>query len=325
MPGGVTVLLPNPAGRFPLACGDDPSTLGLRVISVPALAGCGAAVMQSSANTAGQADPRRLADVPTPIRAGVDLVIDGGELPGTPSTVIDLRSYEAGRCGGGWSVIRAGAVSEEQLMAQLDGQFHFNPATYAEMISEDLPDYGRLQDEIVAASLVGPGPGPGAAARPVRRILDLGTGTGETAARLLDHHSQASLVGVDESEAMLGAARERLGRFDVELRVGRLQDPLPSGPFDLVASGLCVHHLDGEEKADLFGRIRDVLGPGGRFVLGDVVVPEDPGAVTAELTPGYDKPSTVAEQLGWLASAGLPARVSWSARDLAVLVAEAPR
>jgi tRNA threonylcarbamoyl adenosine modification protein (Sua5/YciO/YrdC/YwlC family) len=325
MPGGVTVLLPNPAGRYPLACGDDLSTLGLRVISVPALAGCGAAVMQSSANTAGHPDPRRLADVPTSIRAAVDLVIDGGELPGTPSTVVDLRSYEAGRCGGGWSVTRSGAVTEDQLMAQLDGQFHFNPATYAEMISEDLPDYGLLQDEIVAASIAGPGPEPGADAGPVRRILDLGTGTGETAARLLVHHTHASLVGVDESEAMLGAARERLSGFDVELRVGRLQDPLPGGPFDLVASALCVHHLDGEEKADLFTRIRDVLASGGRFVLGDVVVPEDQADVTAALTPGYDKPSTVGEQLRWLASAGLVARVTWSARDLAVLVAEAPR
>jgi hypothetical protein len=67
-----------------------------------------------------------------------------------------------------------------------------------------------------------------------------------------------------------------------------------------------------------------VLGPSGRFVVGDVVVPVDPAAATTSLTPGYDKPSTVAEQLRWLAKAGFEARVTWSARDLAVLVADLP-
>ena len=51
-------------------------------------------VLQSSANAAGGADARRLADVPERIRARADLVLDGGELPGTPSTVVDLRAYE---------------------------------------------------------------------------------------------------------------------------------------------------------------------------------------------------------------------------------------
>ena len=93
LPGGVTLLLPNPARRFPLACGPDPDTLGLRV---PFVAPVGRPVMQSSANLAGGRDARRLADVPEAIRVGADLVIDGGELPGTPSTVVDLREYESG-------------------------------------------------------------------------------------------------------------------------------------------------------------------------------------------------------------------------------------
>ena len=95
LPGGVTLLLPNPDGRFPLACGPDPATLGLRVPDLPALAGVRAPVLQSSANHAGGPDARRLDDVPAAIRAGADLVLDGGELPGTPSTVVDLRRYEA--------------------------------------------------------------------------------------------------------------------------------------------------------------------------------------------------------------------------------------
>jgi L-threonylcarbamoyladenylate synthase len=111
LPGAVTALVPNPAGRFPLAGGDDPSTLGLRVPRLEGelapLAAVGWPVLQSSANLAGGPDPRRLDDVPEPIRAGADLVLDGGDLPGTPSSVVDLRRYaEAGE----WRVVREGAV-----------------------------------------------------------------------------------------------------------------------------------------------------------------------------------------------------------------------
>jgi len=108
LPGGVTLLLPNPRGRFPLACTSDPGTLGLRVPDLPALADVGVPVLQSSANHAGGPDARRLADVPGPIRDGADLVLDGGTLPGTPSTVIDLRAYEHD---GRWTVVRAGALA----------------------------------------------------------------------------------------------------------------------------------------------------------------------------------------------------------------------
>ena len=120
LPGGLTLLVPNPAGRFALACGPDDGTLGLRVPSLPpALAALGAvtcSLLQSSANLAGEPDACRLEDVPAVIRAGTDLVVDGGELPGTPSTVVDLRGYEAGR---GWAILRAGAVSESMLRARL--------------------------------------------------------------------------------------------------------------------------------------------------------------------------------------------------------------
>ena len=112
LPGALTLLLPNPRGRFPLACAADPATLGLRVPDLPALAGVSLPVLQSSANAAGGADARSLADVPEPIRAGADLVLDGGELPGTPSTVVDLRGYEER---GEWEVLRAGLVAPETV------------------------------------------------------------------------------------------------------------------------------------------------------------------------------------------------------------------
>jgi tRNA (cmo5U34)-methyltransferase len=119
-------------------------------------------------------------------------------------------------------------------------------------------------------------------------------------------------------------ARERLPMERVELRVGRIEDPLPSGSFDLVASALCVHHLDGAGKADLFRRVYEALRPGGRFVLGDVVVPGDPADATAPLTPGYDRPSPLADQLRWLADAGFELRAAWERGDLAVVVADRP-
>ncbi len=116
LPGALTLLLPNPAGRFPLACGEDLGTLGLRVPRVPLLSDVRWPLLQSSANLAGGTDPKLLDEVPEPIRRAADLVIDGGELPGTPSTVVDLRRYEAAA---EWSVVRAGPVGEEELAAAL--------------------------------------------------------------------------------------------------------------------------------------------------------------------------------------------------------------
>jgi L-threonylcarbamoyladenylate synthase len=114
LPGGITALLPNVRRRFPLACGPDPDTLGIRVPDVPALAAVGRPVLQSSANLAGGPDARRLADVPASIRAGARLVLDGGELPGVPSTVVDLRTFEAR---GTWSVVREGLVPAAMVAA----------------------------------------------------------------------------------------------------------------------------------------------------------------------------------------------------------------
>jgi L-threonylcarbamoyladenylate synthase len=120
LPGGVTLLLPNPARRFPLACGPEPETIGLRVPAWPpalaALAEVQWPVLQSSANEAGGSDARRLADVPESLRRRADLVLDGGELPGTPSTVIDLRGYEGD---GSWSIVREGAVPAADVAAAL--------------------------------------------------------------------------------------------------------------------------------------------------------------------------------------------------------------
>ena len=113
LPGPVTLLLPNP--RAPLPARVRPGeggadTLGLRVPALerlrwPRSARRCAPVLQSSANLSGEPDARRLRDVPASIRAGADLVLDGGELPGVASTVLDLREYERR---GEWQIVREG-------------------------------------------------------------------------------------------------------------------------------------------------------------------------------------------------------------------------
>jgi L-threonylcarbamoyladenylate synthase len=120
LPGPVTLLLPNPAHRFPLACGIEPDKLGIRVPRLEgALEPLGSArwpVLQSSANRAGRPDARRIEDVDPHIRAGADLVLDAGELPGMPSTVIDFSAWEAG---GTFEVVREGALPLEAVLASI--------------------------------------------------------------------------------------------------------------------------------------------------------------------------------------------------------------
>jgi L-threonylcarbamoyladenylate synthase len=123
LPGPVTVLMANRARRFAPACRSDPRTLGLRVPRLPerlaALEAVATAVMQTSANISGEPDARTLAEVPQSLRDGADLVLDGGELGGTPSTVIDLRDFYADRR---WHLLREGALTRaavEELLAPL--------------------------------------------------------------------------------------------------------------------------------------------------------------------------------------------------------------
>jgi L-threonylcarbamoyladenylate synthase len=104
LPGQVTIVLPD--GR------------GIRVVDVPELRGVTRPVLQSSANRSGRPDACRLEDVDPVIRGGVVLEIDGGELPGTPSTVVDLRAYEDT---GDWAILRPGAISAEWIAGALDG------------------------------------------------------------------------------------------------------------------------------------------------------------------------------------------------------------
>ena len=188
-------------------------------------------------------------------------------------------------------------------------QFHFDPTTYLESMRADIPVFDELQEETARAT-------EGVAARD---ILELGVGTGMTAKRVLAVHPKAKLVGIDESEAMLAEA-------DVagDLRVSRLEDPLPEGPFDLVVSCLAIHHLDADGKRDLFRRIAAVLRPGGRFVLADVIVPEREEDAVTPTTPGFDRPDPLEPQLEWVREAGFEPETTWTWKDLAVVRADLP-
>jgi L-threonylcarbamoyladenylate synthase len=116
LPGPYTLVLPNPARRYPWLTGDRPDTIGVRI---PDLDGRAreildrvGAIAATSANRHGDADPRRLADVPQGILAAVAVAVDGGELPGTPSTVLDLTGTEP-------RVLREGAVPEAEALARV--------------------------------------------------------------------------------------------------------------------------------------------------------------------------------------------------------------
>jgi L-threonylcarbamoyladenylate synthase len=116
LPGGVTLIVPNPERRYPLACGPDPERLGVRVPrltgALEPLAAAKWPVLQSSANASGGPDARSVEAVDTAIRAGVDMILDGGELPGTASTVVDLSEYEEG---GRFRIAREGAVPSAEI------------------------------------------------------------------------------------------------------------------------------------------------------------------------------------------------------------------
>ena len=190
-------------------------------------------------------------------------------------------------------------------------QFHFDPGTYETLIAREVPAYERLQAAVASASRL-----------EVTDALELGIGTGRTATAVRSVIPGARLVAIDASAEMLSYGR--LAHPDADLRVARLEDELPAGPFDLVYSALAVHHLEDWAKADLFRRVAAVLGPGGRFVLGDVIVPEDPRDAVTPLDGKDDRPSTIADQLTWLAEGGFTHHLAWQVRDLAVLVGDLP-
>lgn len=115
LPGPVTLVVRNSGHRYPLACREDVGRLGVRLLAGP-LGGAMCPIFQTSANRSGKPAPGRFEDVPDAILGGVDLAIDGGELTGLPSTVVDIATIDDG---GGWEILREGAISAGDLTSAL--------------------------------------------------------------------------------------------------------------------------------------------------------------------------------------------------------------
>ena len=116
LPGPLTLVVPNPANRYRWLTGSNPAAIGVRVPDLPPPAAAVltrvGAVMATSANLSGGRDPRRVDEIPPEILDGCDAVVDAGELPGVPSTVVDLTAEEP-------RVLREGAVPADEVLARV--------------------------------------------------------------------------------------------------------------------------------------------------------------------------------------------------------------
>lgn len=178
-------------------------------------------------------------------------------------------------------------------------QFHWDPGTYLEMVRGEVPRFDELQAAAIEAIPFPP--------ESKLRVLDLGIGTAETSRRLLDAHPDAELTGIDSSPEMVFHARE----LGMEVRLGRMEDPLPDGPWDLVIAVLSVHHLRTDLKRELMRRVSEQSRS---LVIGDVVQAD---VSVTPIEPDWDFPERAAELAEW--SGG---EVVWEADDLAVVRAE---
>ncbi|HWJ43193.1 MAG TPA: class I SAM-dependent methyltransferase [Solirubrobacterales bacterium] len=173
------------------------------------------------------------------------------------------------------------------------GQFHWKPDTYPELIRTEVPRYDELQEQAIAAIPFAPG-----------RVLELGMGTGETTRRLIEAYPDCWVIGLDSSADMVFRAREN---YD-DVQLARIEDPLPEGPWDLVIGVLSIHHLQADQKKNLFRQVRQHARS---FVIGDIVKAD---TQIAPIDSSYDFPEKAADLAEWAGG-----QISWQADDLAVV------
>lgn len=162
-------------------------------------------------------------------------------------------------------------------------------------------------------------------------ILDLGIGTGTTAADFLERYPAVKLTGVDASSKMIEHSRHKLEQFKsrAELVQCNFKDFQPTGQFDLVYSILAVHHVPDEDKETLFRRIRAILKSGSAFIIIDLV-----NGASDELTKRYQTLTfgrahkeegsalSLLDYVDWLRKAGFQTiDVAWKQYSLACIIA----
>jgi tRNA (cmo5U34)-methyltransferase len=169
----------------------------------------------------------------------------------------------------------------------------WKPENYLERIRSEIPRYDELQEQAIAAVPF-----------PPERVLELGMGTGETTRRLIEAYPDSWVIGLDASPDMVFRAREA---YD-DVQLARIEDPLPDGPWDLVIGVLSIHHLQVEQKKNLFRQVREQARS---FVIGDIVKAD---VQVAPLDPDYDFPESAADLAEWCGG-----EVTWEKDDLAVV------
>ena len=168
---------------------------------------------------------------------------------------------------------------------------------YLETVRSQVPLYDQLQRAAIEAIPFAP-----------EAVLELGIGTGQTSAALLERFPEARITGLDSDPDMVFRAREQIA--DVSL--ARMEDPLPDGPWDLVISVLSIHRLDDEQKQNLFRRAKQNSKA---LVIGDfVALPTGEGETTV---PGTAYPGSAEHLAEWCEG-----EIAWAKDDLVVIVAD---
>ncbi len=224
-------------------------------------------------------------------------------------------------------------------MSRVEAHFDAESSVYDEVIERIIPGY--VEQNVALLDAI-----PLAAERRFR-AADLGIGTGRLAALVLERFPNADLVGYDISSGMLEQSAEALSEYGTRVRLARadLADIEFAGPFELVISGLAIHHLEDETKRNLFRRVLEALEPGGAFLVREVVLGDteeeterlhaewrafirENGLDDAEVLAAHedeDVPAPLGAQLEWLREAGFEdVRVHWRRMNFAVFGGTAP-
>lgn len=153
-------------------------------------------------------------------------------------------------------------------MSDAASVFNSHAAHYEEARNRLIPPFEAFYGTAVTAV--------GHAGPDVRRILDLGAGTGMLSAFVRDAYPVAHLTLFDGAPLMLEKARASLGDERVTFIEGDMYGELPEGPWDAVVSALAIHHMTDEGKRHVFQSVHDSLRPGGVFVNSEHVSAPSP-------------------------------------------------